>query len=246
MTVCLVIPTMNEIQGLRVLLPKVAKDLVTRVVILDGGSKDGSIEYVRSLGLDLVIQSRPGMKMAYQECYPHIKEDIVITFSPDGNSKLEAIQELIEMIRNGYDMVIASRYKGGARSYDDTRLTRLGNMLFTKLISIFGYPYTDAMVMYRAYSRELPRILGLNIIRSPLWEKFIGRYVSWEPLMSIRAAKLKLRIAEIPADEPKRFDESSNNLFLPTSRIHHYKAAMACFLQLLEELVFWRFSSEKQ
>jgi len=179
--------------------------------------------------------------MAYIECYQQIDEDIIITFSPDGNSIVETIPLLIEKIKEGSDLVIASRYKDGAISYDDTWLTGVGNFIFTSLISLFGYHYTDALVIYRAYRVNVPERLRLNIPRHPLYEKYIGRFVSWEPLMSIRAAKAKLRISEVPSDEFKRIDEDNCGYLLPTSRIHHFKSGIACLVQLLEELIFWRF-----
>ncbi|HBE87795.1 MAG TPA: hypothetical protein DDW67_01445 [Elusimicrobia bacterium] len=166
----------------------------------------------------------------------------MIVFSPDGNSVLETIPLLAEKIRSGYDMVIASRYKGAAKSYDDTAITHLGNKIFTNTISaLFGFRYTDAMVMFRAYRREVPEKLKLNVRRSAFYEKYFGRHVSWEPLMSIRAAKAGLRIAEIPSDEPKRIEEKKGRILLPSSRINHYKAGMACGLQLLEEFFRWKF-----
>lgn len=174
------------------------------------------------------------------QTHPHVRGDVVITFSADGNSRLEAIKELIEKMRKGYDMVIASRYLGDAKSDDDTLLTAFGNFLFTKSISCFGYGYTDAMVMYRAYRRDLPDRLELTKLRSPLWEKHIGRYVSWEPQMSIRCAKARLKIGEIPSSEPVRLDEQTGTRWLlPTSRIRHFRTGFACLMQMIEEIFIW-------
>ena len=240
MKVCIIIPTLNEIQGLREIVPSIKPEWYDRVIILDGGSTDGTLEYAKEKNYEVIIQKRPGMRMAYIECFESIKEDIVITFSPDGNSVVETIPLLIEKINEGYDMVIASRYKGEAKSYDDTFITGIANVIFTLLISLFGYSYTDAMVMFRAYRKDVPEKLNLNLVRNPIYEKYVGRHVSWEPLMSIRAAKAKLRIAEIPSDEPKRIDEDYKSHILPKTRINHFKAGFACLFQVFEEMVFWK------
>lgn len=239
MKVCIVIPTLNEIQGLKEIVSKIPKEWYDRIIVLDGGSKDGTIEYARQNNYEVIVQKKPGMRMAYIECYEHIKEDIVITFSPDGNSIVDTIPLLIEKIGDGYDMVIASRYKDKAKSYDDTLITGIANAVFTSLISLFGYPYTDAMVMFRAYRREVPEKLRLNIVRGEKYEKYIGRYVSLEPLMSIRAAKEKLKIAEISSDEPERIDEDHKGYLVPKSRISHFKSGFACLFQVIEEFVLW-------
>lgn len=240
MKVTVVAPVLNEISGVRRYLPLLRRAPVDQILVLDGGSTDGTIDCARDHGCDVVVQTRPGMRMAYLEAYDHIRGDIVITFSPDGNSIVETIPLLIETMRQGYDMVIASRYKGGAKSYDDTLLTKVGNRAFTRMISRFGYAYTDALVMYRAYRRELPRELGLTRRRSDWWERSIGRWTSWEPQMSIRCAKAALKIAEIPSDEPRRIDETESYGLLPTSRIQHFHAGAACFAQLVEEIFVWR------
>jgi len=241
MKTCLLVPCMNEIDGLKEIVPNVNPDWYDRLIILDGGSTDGSVEFATAQGWEIITQTRRGMRMAYMESYPHITEDIVVTFSPDGNSVLDAIPLLTARIKEGYDMVIASRYKDDAKSDDDTALTGVANWCFTKIISLFGYPYTDAMVMFRAYRREVPEKLKLNVERSAWYEKHMGRYVSWEPLMSMRAAKAGLRLEEIPSDEPIRIDETGQGTLLPTTRISHFKAGLACGLQWLEEMVFWKF-----
>jgi glycosyltransferase involved in cell wall biosynthesis len=238
-SVTLVVPVLNEIVGIRSCLPRLLETPgVDQVLVLDGGSTDGTREYAETLECDVVVQGRPGMRMAYMEAYPHIRGDVVITFSPDGNSIVETIPRLIEKMREGYDLVIASRYKDGAKSDDDTPLTKLANRAFTTLISTFGYPYSDAMVIYRAYRRELPRELGLTRERSDLWERTIGRYTSWEPQMSIRSAKAGLRIAEIPSDEPVRLDQGGSGRLLPATRIQHFRVGVACLIQLVEEAFF--------
>jgi glycosyltransferase involved in cell wall biosynthesis len=240
MKVCLVVPILNEITGLKAIMPKVNPEWVDRILIVDGGSTDGSIEYAKEQGWDVCIQKGRGVRNAYLSCYPLFREDIIITFSPDGNSIPETIPVLIDKMKEGYDMVIASRYMDDAESEDDTKITRIGNWFFSFIISLFGFKYTDAMVMFRAYKKELPEKLKLNQVRSPLHERILGRYVSWEPQMSERAAKAKLKIAEIPSSEPLRIDETGDGVLLATSRIHHYKAGLACFIQYLEEWIFYR------
>jgi glycosyltransferase involved in cell wall biosynthesis len=205
MTVTLLAPTLNEIDGMRAIMPKIQKGWVDQILILDGGSTDGTIEYAREQGYDVVIQEKRGLINAYRQVYPHIKGDWVITFSPDGNSVAELIPQLVAKAKEGYDMVIASRYLDGAKSEDDTFMTGLGNWTFTKLINVlFGGNYTDAMVIYRIHRTKLIEELGLMDDEPLSIERNFNHMISWEPLMSMRAAQRKLRIAEIPGDEPPR------------------------------------------
>ena len=207
MKVTLLVPTLNEIDGMKEFMPKVKREWVDQILIVDGQSTDGTAEYARSQGYDVVVQQKMGMRHAYMEALPHVKGDVILTFSPDGNSIPELIPPAIaKMKEGGYDMVILSRYAPGAKSYDDDIVTSFGNWLFTTLISlIHGHRYTDAMVIYRIYKTKLIQDLDLDKDESYTFEeKLFHTTVSWEPLLSIRAAKRKLKIADIPGDEPAR------------------------------------------
>ncbi len=240
-TVTLLVPALNEISGMRRILPRVRREWVDQILVVDGGSTDGTVEYAVEHGWEVYRQRQVGIRLAYIEAYALITGDIIVTFSPDGNSIPELLPELIAKMRyEHHDMVIVSRYLAGARSYDDTWLTRFGNYTLTTMINLlFGGRYTDALVLFRAYRREIPRKLGLTEVRSARYERWIGRFISWEPQLSIRSAQRKLRVAEIPGDEPRRVeDETRGASFLPTSRIFHFKSGFACLYTIFEE--FWR------
>lgn len=206
MKVTLLIPTLNEIDGLKVIMPRIKREWVDQILIVDGGSTDGTFEYAKDSGYDVIKQNAKGMRHAYIESLEYAIGDVIATFSPDGNSIPELIPALIEKMKEGYDMVIVSRYIKGAKSYDDDIITAFGNWMFTNLINlIYRSKYTDAMVMFRAYKADLPGLLDLDKDSSfTKEEKFFRTNVSYEPLMSIRAAKRKLKCADIPGDEPQR------------------------------------------
>ena len=206
MKVTLLVPTLNEITGMKDIMPKVKREWVDQILIVDGQSTDGTIEYAKSQGYDVVIQKQKGMRHAYMEALPFVKGDVILTFSPDGNSIPELIPVCIAKMKEGYDMAIVSRYADGAKSYDDDMVTSFGNWLFTTLISlIHGAHYTDAMVIYRAYRKSLISELDLDKDSSYAFEeKLFNTQISWEPLLSIRAAKRKLKTIDIPGDEPRR------------------------------------------
>lgn len=206
MKTTLLVPTLNEIDGMKTIMPKVKKDWCDQILIIDGQSTDGTIEYAKENGYEIIVQEKKGMRNAYMEALPHVTGDVILTFSPDGNSIPELIPECLNKLKEGFDMVIVSRYKDGAKSYDDDVVTGFGNKLFTTLISLLhGFRYTDAMVIYRAYKKNLISDLDLDKEESfEVEEKLFSTNISWEPLLSIRAAKRKLKIAEIPGDEPVR------------------------------------------
>jgi glycosyltransferase involved in cell wall biosynthesis len=193
--VTLFIPVLNEIEGLRLIMPRVARDWVDEIIFVDGHSTDGTRGYLEQNGYLFLTQEKRGVFAAWWQAFEAASGDVIICFSPDNNSLPEAIPKLVEKMKEGYDMVIASRYKGAARSYDDTMLTAVGNYMYTRIINrLFGGHYTDALGMYRAFRKDLLQELKLNEHQDDIFEV----------LLSIRAAKHKLKVAEIEADEQER------------------------------------------
>jgi glycosyltransferase involved in cell wall biosynthesis len=234
MKVTLLIPTLNEEHGMRTVMPKVKREWVDQILVVDGKSKDKTVEVARQMGYDVVIQETPGIRGAYMDALPHVKGDVILTFSPDGNSIPELIPDCINKLKEGYDMVIVSRYAEGAKSYDDDAVTGFGNKLFTTFINVFHRAkYTDAMVIYRAYATKLIKELDLDKDSSfEVEERLFKTKISWEPLLSIRAAKRKLKVVDIPGDEPAR--EGGER------KLQVLKWGAAYMYEVFREIFVWR------
>ncbi len=232
--ITLVIPTLNEIDGMKQIMPKIDRQWYDQLIILDGGSVDGTIEYAKKQGYFVYIQKKRGFRNAYTEILPLITGDIVITFSPDGNSIPELIPALAKKINEGYDMVIVSRYLGPAKSQDDDIVTAFGNWLFTRTVNLLHRGnYTDAMVIFRAYKKQLIFDLGLDQDSAYLTaEKLFSTQISWEPLLSVRAAKRKLKVTEIPGAEPPRIGGER--------KLKVLKWGGAYYFQFIREIFCWR------
>lgn len=236
MKATLLVVTLNEIDGVKQIMPQIRREWCDQIIFLDGGSTDGTIEYAREHGYEVVIQDKPGLINAYRQVFPHIRGDVLITFSPDGNSVAELIPPLLDKMKEGHDMVIVSRYLPGAKSDDDTWFTRLGNWVFTKLINVlFGGHYTDAMVIYRAYRTALIKDLGLLTDTPNSIERQFAHKISWEPLLSMRAAKRELKIAEIPGDEPSRVGGEG--------KCQHFSWGALYLAEMAQEKIFWDFKA---
>ncbi len=178
-----------------ILMPRIKKEWYDQLLVIDGGSTDGTFEWAKEQGYEIYRQEEPSWVGAYKEAFRRATGDILVDFSPDGNSIPEKIPELVSKIKEGYDLVIASRYKSGAKSEDDSWVTGFGNFMFTSLVNLcFGGRYTDVLVIFRAYRKGLVKECGLDK----------NLHNTFTETLSIRCAKLKKKVADIPADEPKR------------------------------------------
>ena len=226
--------TLNEIDGVKIILPEIKLNSGDQLIVVDGGSKDGTIEWCKNNGYEVYIQKRKGIRYAYLEVLPLVKNDIIVTLSPDGNCPPNAIPEMVAEIEKGADLVIASRYLNGATSEDDDLITGFGNWLFTKTVNfLYGAHYTDAMVIYRAFRKHLIYDLDLDKEESYiLAERLFFTKISWEPLMSVRAAKFNAIVAETSVGEPPRIGG--------VRKLQIIRWGAAFYFQFIYELFLWK------
>jgi glycosyltransferase involved in cell wall biosynthesis len=66
MRITLFVPTLNEIEGMKAMMPRVKREWVDEILVLDGNSTDGTVEYARSQGYRVVMQKSKGITNAYR------------------------------------------------------------------------------------------------------------------------------------------------------------------------------------
>lgn len=193
--ITLIILVLNEIDGLKKIIPLIKLDLFNNIIFVDGGSTDGSIEWLKENNFNVVHQKNKGLGNAYLEGLRITKDDFIITFSPDGNSDPSRLKEMVDVINlNEPDILICSRYLDWAKSDDDNLLTGFGNWIFTKTFNIlYKQKITDYLVLYRAFKRSIVYELNVDELS-----------IAWQSQLICRAAKADKNIIEIPGTEPKR------------------------------------------
>jgi len=196
MSTAIILPVLNEIDGIKKILPKIKKEWAKEIVLVDGGSTDGTVEEATRQGFKVIHQEDKGAGNAMRLGVKNTDSDFVMFFSPDGNHIPEDIPRLIEKIKEGYDMVHLSRFgkNSSSQDADDYFYGRFGNNLFTFLTNVFfGGNYTDALNGFRIFKRDAFERLETQS------ESLIIDQETY-----IRALKKNFKICEIDGDEPSR------------------------------------------
>jgi glycosyltransferase involved in cell wall biosynthesis len=191
----LVACTLNEIEAVQVVLPQLRRQPIDEILIIDGGSTDGTVEWCQANGFRVIDHRAGGYGSSIRAGVKEASGDVIIEFPPDGNSLADRIPALLDEIRKGQDFVIVSRYKDGAKSHDDDFMTSIGNWTFTFMTNrLFGTSYTDVLVGYRGYRKA--------VFDKISWD---ASGLSWPLQSAVRFAQVPgVRIGEIGGDEPDR------------------------------------------
>jgi glycosyltransferase involved in cell wall biosynthesis len=203
-TVSAVIPTLNEAENLRWLLPRLT--MVDEVIIVDGQSTDGSADIARLLRPDAVIISEPpsGKGTAMRTGMAAASCDVIIMLDADGSMDPAEFESFLALICRGFDFVKGSRYACGGGSDDLTGLRRAGNRLLTRLANVlYRTSWSDLCYGFVALRRSAVHQLSL---RSTGFEI--------ETEMCVNAVRAGLRMAEVASHESdRRFGVSNLNTF---------------------------------
>ena len=193
-----IMPTRNEAAALpevlRAILPRVAE-----VIVVDTASSDGTPDIARRLGARVVAEPRRGYGRA---CLVGIaalspEVDTVLFMDADAADRPEDLALLLAPIEAGEaDLVIGARRRGVERGAL-TPQQRFGNALACLLIRlVWGVRYTD-LGPFRVVRRDALARLGM---RDETW--------GWTVEMQVRAARLGVRVREVPVGYRRRIGTS--------------------------------------
>lgn len=199
-SVSVVIPALNEAHNLPHVLPLVSDDY--EVVLVDGGSTDGTMDVARQIRPDATImrQPRKGKGDALFAGFAAASGDIIVTLDADGSQKPAEIERFVAALVQGADFVKGSRLVAGGGSVDFTWVRAVGNRALGMTAKMLhGTSYTDITYGFNAFWRHcLPHIVSEH-------PGFEG-----EVIMCIRAARAGLRTSEVPCYEEQRIHGASN------------------------------------
>ena len=197
MSTVIIITTLNEITGVKKIVPQINREWAEEIIFVDGGSTDGTIEEAKKMGFKVIMQKQKGGGRHGAAVFDGVNattSENIILFGPDGNDEPEKIPKLIEKIKEGYDQVLVTRFGKGSVNLDAGIIDTFGNKMFAFLVNVFfGGHWTDILNESRIISRN-----AFNELR------FDAMGMSSTQQMSIRGLKRRQKICEIIGNEGKR------------------------------------------
>lgn len=189
-----VIPCLNEEETIARCIRKAFQSFAElnargEVIVSDNGSTDRSVEIAESEGARVVHERRKGYGAALLRGIGEARGDIIVMADADDSYDWSAIAPFVCKIREGYDVVIGNRFRGGIRRGAMPALHRyLGNPILSLIArTAFRTDIGDFHCGIRAFTRAAfqamqPRAAGMEFATE----------------MIAHAAHQQLRIAEIP------------------------------------------------
>jgi glycosyltransferase involved in cell wall biosynthesis len=138
--ISIVIPTLNEAEGIGKTISNIPMETLKKmgfkieVIVVDGGSIDGTDKIAKELGAHVIYEPRRGYGRAYKTGFREAKGDIIVTLDGDGTYPSEVLPQLIDLlIRGNLDMITTRRVpEHGAMS----RVNAFGNYVLSILIRL--------------------------------------------------------------------------------------------------------------
>jgi dolichol-phosphate mannosyltransferase len=127
--VTVVIPTLNEEKGIEETIKELHSIGINNILVVDGYSKDRTVEVAKSLNARVIFQHGKGKTGALKTAVEHVDTPYMLVIDGDYTYDAKNIDRFLQHMDN-YDEIIGARIPVDERSM--TRLHRLGNRLITK------------------------------------------------------------------------------------------------------------------
>jgi len=190
----IVMPCLNEAETLEVCLKKAqlylqSNNICGEIIVADNGSTDGSQAIASLMGAKVVHIKEKGYGSALRVGIAAARGKYVIMGDADDSYDFSNLSLFIEKLREGCDLVMGNRFKGGIELGAMPALHRyLGNPVLTGIGRLlFKSPCEDFHCGLRGFSKSAIAKLDLRT-----------KGMEFASEMVVKATLYKLKISEVP------------------------------------------------
>ena len=193
----IIIPVYNEDENIIKLLKLLDSTVICnfRILICYDNETDKTLKHLKNLNIikneiKLIKNPKQGPNSAIIEGIKSSNSKIILVYMADDFENIKLINEMVDLIEKGNDLVIPSRFISGGKMLGAVKskemVTRIGSNLIYYLA---GIPYKDCTNAFKMFSASIT-----NIIK---FESTMGFTFALE--LVVKSYFLKLKIIEVPS-----------------------------------------------
>ncbi|MBQ9134506.1 MAG: glycosyltransferase [Lachnospiraceae bacterium] len=214
MTVALCLLTWNELEGCKHDIPLIDRTKFDEIYCIDGGSTDGTVEYLAEQGIVVYPQTAKGLNQACKDGAEKCTCDAFVFFHPKGSIPVEDTYKFRQFFEEGYDLVVGSRMLKESRNEED------GKLLKPRKWFVLGLGMLSAMLFKKEGNRIKDVLHGFRGMKK---ESFLALDISdFSPSVDIemvsRSYKFKMKRIEFPTKEQERIAGTTHFKAIPTGK----------------------------
>ena len=185
-SVAVIIPVLDEEAAIGQVIAALPVEVVSEVVVVDGGSHDQTRDVAEGAGAQVVVETQRGYGRACARGVDASSAEILVFLDGDGSDDASQVERLVApLLANQADLVL------GARTYAEGAAlpwyARAGNVLAAAIISLAWRQRITDLPSFKAMRRRDLVALGMT-------EATYG----WTIELIAKSARRGLRLREIP------------------------------------------------
>jgi dolichol-phosphate mannosyltransferase len=198
--ITILLPTLNEEENIKSVIEDLpipvlrSKGYHVNIMVVDGKSTDRTKEIAENLGAHVITQNGKGKGDGVRTAFSHADTDFLFMLDADGTYPSNYITEMLDLLENGYDVVMGSRLDGQIQTGAMTRTNYFGNKMLTLLANtLYGTKISDVCTGLWGFNRKVIKNIDLN-----------SNHFEIEAEMFATCVKKKYKITEIPIQYKRR------------------------------------------
>ena len=215
MNISLCLLVWNELEGCRQDIPLLPREDFQEIFAVDGGSSDGSVEYLQSMDIPVYRQPSTGLNAAYCHAVKMAKGEANIVFFPKGTTPVNDLLKFRPLLEQGHGLVIASRQIRGAAHEDDRRLLKPRKWAVWLLAILAALLWRREGVFVRDVLHGIKGFTRKSFVEM----KILDYGLSIDLEMVVRAYKLRIPRCEFATQESPRRYRETHFRFWPTGKL---------------------------